>query len=504
MNCKTITVGALLQSVPHSSVYGPLTKVVGSVTCNSKEVEPHGLFAALKGLKRDGREFVPEALARGAGTILSHSGPGEPLPEGVTWVVCPRDREAFSMACAAFYQTKNSKVKLAGITGTNGKTTVAYLLRSIFSKSGPTGMLGTIEYDDGTGLRPAGRTTPEAHHVHRFIRSLDEAGARYGVMEVSSHAITQMRVSDVPFAAASFSNLTRDHLDYHGTLESYFQSKKKLFDLLRSDGTAVINIEDPYGARLLSELETESVIRVGERPPADVYASEYSGDRDGTSMRVATPGGEIEVRSALVGDFNRQNLLLAVATAVALGVERDSIGEGISELKGVPGRLELVDAGQPFKVFVDYAHTDDGLKNVLSAARDLCRGRLIVVFGCGGDRDKTKRPLMGAVAARLGDLVFMTSDNPRSENPESILNDVESGARREMSPEKSFARIRDRREAILSALRAAKEDDIVVIAGKGHEREQLVGERVIPFHDPTVARELLQELGWGRGGGDGR
>jgi UDP-N-acetylmuramoyl-L-alanyl-D-glutamate--2,6-diaminopimelate ligase len=503
MSERTLTVAELLTEVPHSSAYGPSDQPVLGVTCSSSECVPGGLFAAIRGFVRDGRDFVPEALSRGARTILSHSGPAGPVPEGVTWIVSPRDREAFSRACALFFRTASNPVKLAGVTGTNGKTTVTYILRSIFSQVGPTGLLGTVEYDDGGGLKPASRTTPEAHEVHRFLQALAERGVSHAAMEVSSHALALHRVSDVPFAVAAFTNLTRDHLDFHQNMEAYFQAKRAFFDLLAPEGTAVVNLENPYGLRLLSELDRKKILRVGEGPPADIYPAKASMDLKGIRMDVASPSGKLKLDSPLVGDFNRQNILVAVAAAMALGIPKDAIRAGVSAMRGAPGRLERIEAGQPFGVFVDYAHTDDGLRNVLSAVHSLIAGRLIVVFGCGGDRDRTKRPLMGAVAARLGDVIFLTSDNPRSEDPLRILQDAEAGARPELSPGKEFHKIPDRREAIREALKAASAKDAVVVAGKGHEAEQLVAGKRIPFHDPTVVRETLAELGWTKNGSGG-
>lgn len=502
MSDRVLTVGEMLPEVPHSAVFGPTGQPVLGVTCVASQAVPGGLFAAVKGFVRDGRDFVPEALSRGARTVLAHAGPGGAVPEGVTWIVAPRDREAFSRACALFYRTAENPVKLAGVTGTNGKTTVAYLLRSIFLQVGPTGLLGTVEYDDGDGLRPATRTTPEAHEVHRFLRSLADRGAAHAVMEVSSHSLALHRVSDVPFAAAAFTNLTRDHLDFHGTMEAYYQAKRTFFDLVAPGGMAVVNLESPYGLRLLSDIDRKRALRVGDGPPAQVYPVKTSMDLRGIRMEVATPAGRMKLESPLAGDFNRQNILLATGVALALGVPKEAIRAGLATMGGVPGRLERVDAGQPFAVFVDYAHTDDGLKNVLAAVRSLGSGRLLVVFGCGGDRDRTKRPLMGAVAARVGDVVFLTSDNPRTEDPLRILKDVEAGVRPELSPGKEFHKEPDRREAIRAALAAAGPGDAVVVAGKGHEREQDTAGVRRPFHDPTVVRELLAEMGWtGENGG---
>ncbi len=486
----------LLAVVSHSTVLGPTALSVTGITCDSREVEKNHCFAALKGFKEDGRTFAAEAFSRGAKVVLSHGEPLEHPPAGTAWIVSPHDREAFSAACAAIYRTADSPVRLAGVTGTNGKTTVAYLLRSILKKAGGAGMLGTIEYDDGRGLVPATRTTPEAHHIHRWIRTLGESGVPYAVMEVSSHSLALSRVRDLRFAAAAFTNLTRDHLDFHRTMEAYFQAKKSFFELLTPDGTAVLNLENPYGVRLDGELDRRRIVTVGYGKPADVWPVDCEMDLQGIRATFRTPAGDVTVRSPLTGSFNLQNLLVACATALAAGATPEHVAAGIEELGGVPGRMEGVECGQPFRVFVDFAHTDDALKNLLQTIRELRPARIITVFGCGGDKDRTKRPLMGAVAARLSDVVVLTSDNPRTEDPASIARDAEAGIRPELGPEKTYLCVLDRVEALRQALAMARPGDAVVVAGKGHEREQIVGKARREFHDPTVVRGLLEEMGW--------
>jgi UDP-N-acetylmuramoyl-L-alanyl-D-glutamate--2,6-diaminopimelate ligase len=488
----------LLALVPHSSVTGPTAVALTGAACDSRRIERGSLFGALKGFKEDGRRYAADALARGAAAVLSHAGAPEGWPASVPWVVCPRDREAFSAACAALYSTVDSHVAVAGVTGTNGKTTVAYLLRSMFRAAGGSGMLGTVEYDDGVGLRPAARTTPEADEVHRWIRTLADTGVSYGAMEVSSHSLVLCRVRHVAFRAACFTNLTRDHLDFHQTMEAYYQAKRSLFDLLSPDGTAVVNIDDPYGMRLAQELEGKRLLRVGGAAPAQLYPREVTLDLSGIRGVLTTPWGDVVLRSPLVGRFNLQNLLVAVGTALAAGAPAEAVAAGAASLGGVPGRLEPVNGGQPFSLFVDYAHTDDAIKNLLATLRSLGGARLITVFGCGGDRDRSKRPLMGAVAARQSDVVILTSDNPRTEDPEAIADDVEKGLVPEIRPEKKFLRVLDRREAIRAAIAEAREGDVVVIAGKGHERMQSSGGLESAFHDPTVARAVLEEFGWRR------
>ncbi len=495
MSAPGLSLADLLALVPHSSVEGPAEATLTGLTCDSREVSPGDAFFALRGFREDGRRFVPEAVSRGAAAVFSHASPEGAAP-GIPWVVCPRDRESFSAAAAAIFATRDLPVKLAGVTGTNGKTTVAYLLRSIFRQAGGCGLLGTIEYDDGLGLTPAARTTPEAHEIHAWIRRLAEGGIPYGAMEVSSHSLVLHRVRHVTLATAAFTNLTRDHLDFHETMEAYFQAKRQIFDLLAPGGTAVLNLEDGFGLRLASELEGPRILTVGLSKPAQVRPRRHAMDLQGIRGAFSTPFGEVEVRSSLLGNFNLQNLLVATGAALAAGATPAQAAAGIEAMKGVPGRVERVDAGQPFTVIVDYAHTDDALKNLLSTLRDLGPKRLITVFGCGGDRDRSKRPLMGAMAARLSDVVLLTSDNPRSEDPAAIAADAEAGIRPELTPRKEFRCILDRREALGEALRMARPGDVVVVAGKGHERTQTSKGRVRPFHDPTVLRELLGEMEW--------
>jgi UDP-N-acetylmuramoyl-L-alanyl-D-glutamate--2,6-diaminopimelate ligase len=486
----------LLSRVPHSSVIGPMDVSVTGITCDSREVQRGDLFAALKGFERDGRSYAAEAFSRGAAAVISHAEPLAPLPPGTAWVVSPHDREAFSAAAAAIYDTEACAVKLVGVTGTNGKTTVTYLLRSIFRCAGGAGMLGTIEYDDGLGLRPAGRTTPEPHEIHRWLRTLQDSAVPYAAMEVSSHSLAMARVRDLSFQAAAFTNLTRDHLDFHKTMEAYYLAKKSIFDLLAKDGAAVLNIEDSYGVRLAGELGRRKVITVGYGKPADVRPKSYTMDLSGIRGIFTTPFGPLSVRSPLTGQFNLQNLLVASAAALSAGAPATAVEEGISALTGVPGRMERVEGGQPFQVFVDFAHTDDALKNLLQTVRALEPRRIITVFGCGGDKDRTKRPLMGAVAARLSDVTILTSDNPRTEDPSAIARDAESGIRPELGNGKVYRCILERRQAIQEALSEASAGDVVVVAGKGHERDQIIGVDRRPFHDPTVILELLGGMEW--------
>ena len=496
MTRQPMPLADLLAQVPHSAVIGKTGVTIQGVHCDSRRCEPGDLFAAINGFKQDGRTYAAEAVGRGARAVLAQGSPPAGWDHDTPWIISPRDRDAFSAACAAVYGTRETPVLAVGVTGTNGKTTTAYLLRAIFQLAGRAGMLGTIEYDDGSGLVPAPRTTPEADEVHRWLSRLADGDISYGVMEVSSHSLALSRVRDVRFKAAAFTNLTRDHLDFHKTMDNYYLAKRNLFGLLSDDGTAVVNIDDPYGMRLAQELDARKLLRVGGGPPAHVYPKEAELDLEGIRCRLATPWGEVAVNSPLVGHFNLQNILVAAGTALAAGAPKSAVEAGIRGLKGVPGRLERVECGQPFSVFVDYAHTDDALKNLLATVRGIGTKRIITLFGCGGDRDRTKRPLMGAVVARQSDVIVLTSDNPRSERPEAIADDVEKGLRPELGPDKKYLRVLDRRLAMRRAFEEAREGDIVVLAGKGHERVQIRDGKETPFHDPTVAREELGELGW--------
>ncbi|MEJ2367415.1 MAG: UDP-N-acetylmuramoyl-L-alanyl-D-glutamate--2,6-diaminopimelate ligase [Acidobacteriota bacterium] len=496
MKRAPVTLRDLLPRVPHSSMVGRTDVTLTGITCDSREVLPGDMFAALQGYQQDGRRFIPEAIRRGAAAVLCHDRPLEPLPASVPCLICPSDREAFSAASAEIYHVADSEVDLVGVTGTNGKTTVTYLLRNIVRVTEPCGLLGTVEYDDGDGVLEADRTTPEAHTIHKWIRALSDRGIATGIMEVSSHALALHRVRGLKFRAAAFTNLSRDHLDFHPTMEAYFAAKRKLFTQLSEDGLAVINVSDPYGARLAKDLKRSRVVRVVERGRGDICPKNISVDFTGIHGTFRTPEGTLQVDSPLTGWFNLQNLLVASGAAIAMGVPLEAISEGIRTLSGVPGRMQRIDFGQPFSVFVDFAHTDDALKKTLSTVRDLNPSRLITVFGCGGDRDRSKRPLMGAVVARLSDVVVLSTDNPRSEDPAAIAAEVEPGVRAELGAGKEFVTVLDRREAVRHALSIARSGDAVVVAGKGHERGQILKDAVEPYHDPTVISEILEELGW--------
>ena len=483
----------LVRGVPGLELGASPELEVQSLAYDSRRVEPGTLFFAIQGEKADGHRFIPQALSQGAVAIVSE----RPAPAELAsrWVKVPVIRRALSEAARAFLGHPESRLRLAGITGTNGKTTTAYLLESILRSSGVTaGLFGTIEYHLGARSLPAGNTTPESLDLAAYFDELVRAGGSAAVMEVSSHAVAQERVWGFPFAAAVFTNLTGDHLDYHHTMEEYFRAKRRLFEGLGTSPPAVaaINIDDPWGVRLL-ELSYARFVTYGLRSEAAVRVKHHSQELSRLCATFSLPRGEIEIESALIGRSNLMNILAAVAAAEGLGVSEEAIREGVRALRRVPGRFERVDQGQPFLVVVDYAHTDDALRNVLTTARELVRGRLIVVFGCGGDRDRSKRPLMGEAAGELADIVVLTSDNPRSEDPLAIINDALVGVQR---TGRHCLLETDREEAIRRGLEQARDGDVVVIAGKGHEAYQIFSDRTVPFDDREVARRVLNSLGY--------
>jgi UDP-N-acetylmuramoyl-L-alanyl-D-glutamate--2,6-diaminopimelate ligase len=453
-----------------------------------REVREGTLFFCVPGHTRDGHDFAAAAAASGAvALVVQH-----PVEVNCPQVQVADVRAAMAQAAAAFYGHPSQALKVVGVTGTNGKTTTAFLMRALLEAGGlRCGLLGTVKRVVGGVEYPVARTTPEAIDLQRELRAMLDAGDRACAMEVSSHALALRRADGVHFAAAIFTNLTQDHLDFHGTMEAYFQAKRRLFCELAPD-VAVINVDDPYGARLAAELPGAITFALGR--DADYRAVELDSGPGGSGFRVLAPDTSILVRSPLSGRFNVANVLGALAAARALGVDLKRAVEAIASAGQVPGRFEAVEEGQPFTVLVDYAHTPDSLANVLTAARELTTGRVHVAFGCGGDRDRGKRPLMGQIATALADRVIITSDNPRSEDPEAIVAEIAAGAG-------EGARIEvDRRRAIAEVLAGAAPGDVVVIAGKGHEQgQEIAGGVKLPFDDVTVARELLRGAALGAG-----
>ena len=506
--------GDLVSGPPPSLDPAAADRPVKAVAYDSRKAAPGSVFVALKGQKADGRAFAAQALGKGATAVVAETAP----PAGLVapWIVVRDARLAMARLAAAFYGHPSRDLTVVGITGTNGKTTTAYLVSAVFEAAAiRCGMLGTIVYRAGAEERAADRTTPESVDVQQLLREMVTRQCGACAMEVSSHALALRRVDETRFAAAVFTNLTRDHLDFHGDLESYFAAKRRLFEMLGPDASAVINIDDPRGASLAG-LGGRTLTYAIDRP-ADIHPSKLTQTIRGLAFDAVTPVGSIEVRSRLVGRPNIYNTLAAIGAAVACGLPNDAVARGINALEGVPGRFQVVSGdGDDITVVVDYAHTDDALKNLLETARPLATARLITVFGAGGDRDRTKRPLMGAVAARLSDLVILTSDNPRSEDPAAIIEEIRRGVavpaertrpadsregQAKYTPPTATAHlaITDRALAVERAIALARPDDVVLIAGKGHEKYQVIGEREIPFDDVDVARRALDRRRSGRG-----
>ena len=476
------------------AVSGQLDLEALDVTHDSRACAPGSIFVAIRGEKNDAHRFIPQAVERGAIAIISE------LPSasenGPVWIQVADARAALARSAAAVHGHPSRRLKLVGITGTNGKTTTAHLIDSIIRASdGTSAMFGTITHRVANEAAVALNTTPEASDIQRMLGRAVIAGCSSAVMEVSSHAIELHRADALQFALAVFTNLTRDHLDYHRTMESYFSAKEKLFNgsLGSQPRASVINVDDEYGRRLFKSARGDRMT-YGFGNRSDVGTDDFTLSPSGLSFTASTPAGRVEIVSALVGRFHVYNILAAVASGLALGASLDDIARGVAECSTVPGRFEQVTLSgalrTPFAVIVDYAHTDDALKNVLQTAREVAgSGRVITVFGCGGDRDRTKRAPMGEIAAAMSDVAIVTSDNPRTEDPEAIIEDIEAGLKRASRP---YVKLTDRREAIFHAIGEAREGDVVLIAGKGHETYQIIGERKLHFDDHEVAREAMK------------
>ena len=480
----------LLAAIRPLQVDGPLDREITSLCYDSRRVQPGALFFALPGEKVDGSAFVDQAVAAGASAVLSES---VQLKARATNIVVANAREAMADLAAEFFQHSDRHLKIAGVTGTNGKTTSAFLLRHICETAQlRCGLLGTVRYQIGERILPAARTTPESLDVHDLLWQMRSAGCKAAAMEVSSHALVQARVRGVEFDAAIFTNLTQDHLDYHQTMEAYADAKALLFSNLaaqtRKKGKGVINIDDRYGALFASRfLHDFPILTYGVGMKADFRASNVRIDFNGTSYQLDASGRMYLVRLPLIGQFNVLNSLAAIAAAFAMGVDVRTSVLSLATAPAVPGRLEAVPAQRQFKVFVDYAHTDDALINVMKTCRELNPARLIVLFGCGGNRDKTKRPRMAAAVDQYADFAIVTSDNPRKEDPLAIIEDIKPGLKRG-----NYEVIVDRKEAIFKAIAMAQPRDIILLAGKGHETYQEFADRTVPFDDVAVASSALE------------
>jgi UDP-N-acetylmuramoyl-L-alanyl-D-glutamate--2,6-diaminopimelate ligase len=469
----------------------PTSESITGLAYDSRRAGPGTLFFCVRGFERDGHDFAEQALAQGAVALVVE----RPLGLTAAEVVVEDARAAMAPAAARFYGDPSATLQVIGVTGTNGKTTIAFLVRALLEAAGRRcALLGTVKSVVGGVEREAVRTTPEAIDLQEAFREMLDAGDEACAIEVSSHALELRRADAIHFAAAIFTNLTQDHLDFHPTMEAYFAAKRRLFEL--SPGLKVVNVDDPYGERIAGEHRDSITYAVDVA--ADYGARDIRFDLHGAEFVVTTPEGELPVRTALPGHFNVENVLAAVATVHGLGVPLDDIARALPAVAPAPGRFQPVDEGQPFALLVDYAHTPDSLENVLRAARALTgagagAGRLISVFGCGGDRDRGKRPQMGRISAELADLTIVTSDNPRSESPEAIVAEIVAGAG---GPVEAIV---DRRAAIAHAVELAEPGDVVVVAGKGHEQgQEFEGGRKLPFDDVEVAREALRAAGLAR------
>jgi UDP-N-acetylmuramoyl-L-alanyl-D-glutamate--2,6-diaminopimelate ligase len=467
---------------------------VEGVTNDSRKVRPGYIYVAVRGRVSDGDDFAADALAKGAIAVVSETAQGD---RGFETVRVDDARYALARLSAEFYGFPSRGLYTAGITGTNGKTTTAYLVWHILESAGRSpGLVSTVEYRIGERIIPASRTTPDSPDLQSAMTDMAAAGCESVVMEVSSHAIDQKRVACIDYDSMVFTNLSREHLDYHGSMDEYFGVKREAFLNLCSSSkstAAVINVDDPYGAKLSADPECSCrMITYGTSSECDVFADDVCIDSTGSAFLLSSPWGSAKVKTGLIGRYNISNIMAAVTVCCHSGVSLDTAAGAVQTMDAVPGRLEEIRSSDcPFKVFVDYAHTDDALEKMLAAVREVADSRLILVFGCGGDRDRSKRPAMASAAAKGADLVFLTSDNPRSEDPMEIMEEASSG----FGNFSEYRMIPDRREAISSALEAAGAGDVVVIAGKGHEQFQEMSRTTQPFDDRQVAREVLQARG---------
>lgn len=484
----------LLQGVDVLAARGLHIPVAG-VHYDSRQVRPGYIFVCIEGYRTDGHLYIRDAIAReAAGFVIEKD---VPLPPGVPYARVRSSRRALAVMGANYYGQPSRSLTVIGVTGTNGKTTTSHLIEAVLRARGErTGLIGTIWIKIGDEKRPVERTTPESLDLQRILREMVNSGVSAVAMEVSSHALYLDRVAECEFDIGVFTNLTQDHLDFHGNLKDYLAAKMRLFQGLGEKRTkkrpsyAVVNCDDPAG-RVIMQNTKVPVITYGIREEADVRARDVRLTGEGSDFIVSCKEGDFPFKVSLPGEFNVFNSLAAICVGLKEGVPVPLLQDVLRKIKGVPGRFQRVDEGQNFTVIVDYAHTPDGLENVLRTARRIAPGRLITVFGCGGDRDTGKRPLMGRISGELSDYSVLTSDNPRTEDPESIIRMIEEGIKKVNNA--SYTVIPDRYEGIRHALHCAREGDIVVIAGKGHENYQIIGDRVIPFDDYQVAREILQK-----------
>jgi UDP-N-acetylmuramoyl-L-alanyl-D-glutamate--2,6-diaminopimelate ligase len=481
----------LIRRLRAITIDGPVNREIGGISCDSRRAGPGHLFVAIRGDQFDGHSFIEQAVEKGVVAVVAERAG---LSHRATMIVVRDSREGLAQLASVFYGEPAQKLTMIGVTGTNGKTTTTFLIKHLLERANrSTGLIGTVQYEIGRRVLPALRTTPESVDIQELLSHCVEAGCRNVVMEVSSHALSQNRANEINFDVGVFTNLTRDHLDFHRGMKDYFEAKTRLFENLRASEkksrTAVINVDDPYGQQLVARFGKDvPIVTYGMGARADFRASNFKVELNGTSYQLDAKEKSYLVRLPLIGRFNIYNSLAALAGADAAGVDIRTSVTALAKAPQIPGRLEAVPAKRQFHVFVDYAHTDDALLNVLKTCRDLNPNRLIVVFGCGGNRDKSKRPLMGSAADQLADITIITSDNPRKEDPEAIIRGIELGFKR-----KNYEKIVDRKKAIARAIALAQPRDIVLIAGKGHEKMQEFSDHTIPFDDVDVATRALEE-----------
>lgn len=489
----------IIKNLEYKRVYNLNNPEINGIAYDSRKIKENFIFVAIKGTSQDGHNFINDAISRGAKVIIVNK-KSAVLPSDVGEIVVEDTRRALHTISTEFYGHPSTKLKLVGITGTNGKTTTSFIIKHILEKSGnKTGLIGTISYQIGERAIISTNTTPESLDIQKFLYDMVEEGCRYAVMEVSSHGIDQGRITYLHFDKGIFTNIAPyEHLDYHKSFKNYLQTKLKFFDYylresIKENKTGIVNIDDPYAGHFIKSLKRNGIkcITYGRRD-ADVKVVDYGIKRDGNYITVEIRNEKICFYTQLRGLGNIYNTLAGISFAVSEGISMKDVEEAISSIQSVPGRFELVNEGQNFDIIVDYAHTHHALYNLLRSVKALNPRRIILVFGCGGDRDKTKRPLMGKIGVKMADIVFITSDNPRSEDPMDIIADIEAGI--PFYLRKKYVAIPDRRQAIREAVSIAKEKDCVIIAGKGHETFQILKNTVIPFDDREEVKNALREL----------
>jgi len=489
----------LINLLPTAKIQGDTNLSIEALAHDSRVVIPGTLFVCISGFKTDGHNHIMQAYAQGAVAVIVEK-PIENIPQGLTVITVADTRAAIKAITPHFFDYPSRKLRMIGVTGTNGKTTTTYLLKSILQEAGyQVGVIGTIQNSIGDRIVPSKNTTPDVIDLQILLAEMVANHIDYVVMEVSSHALALERVTGCEFDVGIFTNMTRDHLDFHMTFENYLAAKARLFQSLSGEDnrkpkkTAVINVDDEASTAILGNTAC-TTLTYGIHAAANLKAEHTDIQATGAKFDIVGSFGSMHLTLNITGFFNVYNVLSAVGAALAEGIDPTVIKNALEKFQSVPGRFELVNAGQSFSVIVDYAHTPDGLENILQTAQKIAKERIIVVFGCGGDRDRTKRPIMGKLAATYGDIVIATSDNPRSEDPDVILAEIENGIKDGLGAEKLYEKISDRRQAIARALHLATKDDIVIIAGKGHEDYQILKDKTISFDDKEVVKEIIREM----------